>query len=92
MPEERRLLVARDPGDRKRGAEQVGLADDLRRADEAGQQRPLDTEQVEQLVRPVERVQVEEHRPGRVRQVRGVHPTSGQLPDEPRVDRPEGEL
>ena len=30
VPEERRLLVARDAGDRERDAEQLGLADDLR--------------------------------------------------------------
>ena len=92
VAEERRLLVAGDPGDRQRDAEQLRLADDLGRAHEPRQQRPVDAEQVEQLVVPVERVEVEQHRPGRVRQVGGVDAAAGQLPDEPRVDRAEGEL
>ena len=92
VAEEGRLLVAGDPRDRERHAKQLGLADDLRGADEPGQQQRVDAEQVEQLGRPVERVQVEEHRPGRVRQVGGVLAAAGQLPDEPRVDRPEREL
>ena len=81
MPEERRLLVAGDPRDRQRRAEQLGLADHLGRPDEAGQQRAVDAEQLEQLVVPVERVEVEQHRPRRVRQVGGVHAAAGELPD-----------
>ena len=47
---------------------------------------------VEQLVVPVERREVEQHRPRGVRQVGGVHAAPGQLPDEPRVDGAEREL
>ena len=92
VAEEGRLLVACDARDRHGHAEQLRLADDLGRAHEPRQQSPVDAEQVEQLVRPVERVEVEEHRSGRVGQVGDVHPAAGQLPDEPRVDRPEREL
>ena len=38
VAEQGRLLVAGDPGDRERDAEQLGLADDLGGADEPGQQ------------------------------------------------------
>ena len=51
----------------------------------------FDAEQVEKLVVPVERLQVDEHRPRRVRRIGDVRPTARELPDEPAVHGPEGE-
>ena len=91
MPEQRRLLVSRDPCDRHGRAEQRRLADRLGRCHDAWQQRPLDAEQREELVVPVERVQGGEHRARRVRRVGDVHGAVRQPPDEPAVDGAECE-
>ena len=58
----------------------------------SGSTRAVDAEQRQQLVVPLARVEVEQHRPRRVRQVGDVRRAAGQLPDEPGVDRPEGQL
>jgi len=52
----------------------------------------LDAEELEQLVVPLAGRQIEQHRPRGIRHVRDVSRAAGQLPDEPRVDRPEYEL
>jgi hypothetical protein len=62
VAEERRLLIAGDSRDRQRRAEEVGLRDHLGRADDPRQKRPVDTEQLEELGVPIERVEVEQHR------------------------------
>ena len=92
LPEERGLLVARDTRDRQRLAEQPPLADDARRRVQGGQEAAIDPEQREQLVVPLEPIEIEQHRAGGVRVVGRVDPPVGELPDEPRVDRAEREL
>src|SRR5262249_23685404 len=72
--------------------EQRGLRNHLGGCDDGGQELTLDTEEPEELVVPLERRDVEEQRPGGVGLVRRVDAAARQLPDEPRVDRPEGQL
>ena len=52
MAGERRLLVARERGERHGRAEERGLADDLGRADDAREHGARDAEEGEQLVVP----------------------------------------
>ena len=63
-----------------------------RTTERLGQHRAVDAEQPQQLVVPVTGREVEQHRPRRVRHVGDVRGTARQLPDEPRVDRPERKL
>ncbi len=88
LPEGRRLLVAGDAGDRDRGAEQlgIGLAQDAARRLHLGQHRARHVEDVEQLVVPVELVDVEQQRAARVRDVGGVDAPAGQAPQQEAVD------
>ena len=90
LPEERRLLVAGDPSDGHERAEQLSLADNAARRDEPWEHGARDREEVEQLVVPLECRDVEQHRAGGVRDVRGV--LAAELPQKPRVDRAEGEV
>ena len=92
LTEERCLLVAGRAGDRDACAEELRLADRPARADDLGEHGARDAEELEQLVVPVERREVEEQRSRGVGDVGRVHGPAGQLPDEPRVDRPEGEV
>lgn len=57
-----------------------------------GQNRPGNTEQIEQIVVPLLRVDIEEHRTRRVRHVGHMRPTPRKPPDQPAVDRSEAEL
>ena len=91
MAEERRLLVAGNPADGDARAEQFALADLRRRADDLRQQPAVDAEQRQQLVVPVPRLERAEHRARGVRHVGDVARAAGEPPDEPAVDRPEGE-
>src|SRR5262245_16639880 len=94
LPEERRLLIARkarnrhalDAERRRRG--RVHLA---RRSYER-QHALRHVEDPQQLVVPLQRVNVEQHRPRRVADVGDVCRVVGQLPDEPGVDGAEREL
>ena len=72
-------------------AVQLALPDRLGRADDARQQVARDAEQREQLVVPVERLEVDEQRPRRVRHVDHVLLAAGQPPDEEAVDGAERE-
>ena len=62
------------------------------RGDDLGEHGAIDPEQGEQLVVPLARREIEQHRPRRVRHVGDVRRPARQLPHEPRVDRPEREL
>ena len=68
------------------------LRDDPGRGHDSRQDRRGRGEELEQLVVPVAGLEVEEHRPRCVRHVRDVRLAACQLPGEPRIDRPEGEL
>ena len=88
----RRARPAGRPRSRRPGSvapSSVAFADDLARAAQLREHLPRHAEEREQLVVPVARREGEEQRPRRVRRVRDVG--AGQLPDEPAVDRPEGE-
>ena len=92
LPEQRRLLVAGDAGDRHLHSIQGGVRAHARRRYDAWKHRPRNVEQREQLVVPFARVDVEQQRAARVRRVGDVDAARGQVPDEPAVDRAEGEL
>ena len=95
VPEERRLLVAGDAGDRHaigQPAESARLAEDTGRWPHRREERPRHAEDPEHLVVPIARAQVETERARRVGDVGRVDPTASQLPQEPGVDRPEREL
>jgi hypothetical protein len=87
LPEERRLLVARDAGDRDVAAELGRRAIGFGRARDLRQRPWVDSEQPAEVGVPGEAVDVEQHGARGVREVGHVPP--GELEDEPRVDRPE---
>ena len=91
MAGESRLLVSGDPGDRDARAEQLGLPDNVARRADLRQELARDPEEGEQLVVPLERVEREQERAGRVRGIGGVDLAARQAPDEPGVDGAEGE-
>jgi hypothetical protein len=94
LTEQRRLLVAAQGGDGQRLAEKrsLGLADHPARVDELGQHRAGHAEQRQQLLVPGAGVDVVEQRARGVGRVGHMQPTAAQVPDEPGVDRAEGEL
>ncbi|CRK50344.1 hypothetical protein RHCRD62_110024 [Rhodococcus sp. RD6.2] len=97
LPERRGLLVAQDArnGNARQVSPTAGGAVDVGRAADLGQQRHRDLHVGADLLVPLEGVQVHEHRAGRVGDVRGVdaagHP-AGEVPQDPRVHRPEAEV
>src|SRR5581483_12156499 len=94
LPEERRLLVARDAGNRQRRAEdrRRGLGDDAAAVDDARQDGGGYAEFAEHPFVPVAIAQVEQHRARGVGGVDDVARAAGEVPDEPAVDGTEGEL
>lgn len=95
LTEEGCLLVPGDPGDRDLDpveGEVAGVAIDGRALLDLRQYFPGNIEQVQDVLVPVEGVDVEEHRPAGVGDVGGVNPTPGQLPEQPGVDRPEEQV
>ena len=91
LSEERGLLIARDASDRHSGAEQGCFPDGSARGHDPRQHGLGDPEELEELAIPVERLQVEEERPGGVRDVGRVDLAVRELPEEPRIDRAERE-
>ena len=95
LAKEGRLLVPGDPGDRNLDpveGEVPGVTVDGRALLDLGQDRPRDVKQVQDVLVPVEGVDVEEHRPAGVGDVGGVNPPPSQVPEQPGVDRPEEEV
>ncbi len=92
LAEGRRLLVAGVAGDLQRAAEQRRLAVHLARRPRLRHHRARHVHDPEQLVIPVERVDVEQERAARVRVVGDVHLALGQAPDEEAVDGAEEQL
>ena len=95
LPEERRLLVAGDAGDRESADAQ--RARDASRTPRSMPAPPAagsagTSKQRQQFVVPRQRLDVEEHRARRVADVGDVPLSAGQLPDEPGVDRAERQL
>ncbi len=94
LAEQRRLLVAGDPGDRhaRRRRSSPRRRRPTRRTI-ARQHRARNVEQAQAARRPTSpRVDVEEQRAARVGRIGDVRRAAGQLPDEPRVDGAEREL
>ena len=94
LSEKRRLLVARNARDGDLVGEDRRLrrAVDLARRFHLWHHRPRNVEEFQQVVVPLQRVDVEEHRARSVAHVGHVHVSARQAPDEPRVDRPEEEF
>ena len=95
LAEERRLLIAGDPGDRRRRATprlRRDCAVDLARGAHLRQHAARAREEPQQLVVPAPRVDVEQHGARRVADVGDVRRAAGQLPDQPGVDGAEREL
>ena len=92
LAEERSLLIASDPRDRDLGAEQRGGCANAAGIDHAREQHARDPPQRQQLLVPTAGADVVEHRTRRVGRIRGVHVAAGEFPDQPAVDRTEGQL
>ena len=94
LPEEGRLLIAGNSGDRHVGDSEAGrdAPVELARGAHVGQHAGGHAEQLEQIVVPGQRVDVEQHGPRRVADVGDVRGAARQLPHEPGIDRPEREL
>ena len=98
LAEQRRLLVARDAGDRDGGTQQVGdaVAVDLRGAADFGQQRFTQrrgqAEQGKEFLVPTAGMNVEELGAGGIARVGDVKRAAGELPGEPGIDGAEGEF
>ncbi len=91
LSEQGRLLVAgdpadRDPGSQSRRPEGCGAEPPARRTD-LGQGRHRHPQQLGQLSRPAQVLQIEQHRAGGVRRLGGVHRPAGEVPQHPAVDR-----
>lgn len=95
LAKERCLLVPGNPGNRDLDpveGEVPGVAVDRRTLLDFRQDCPGDIEQVEDVLVPVESVDIEEHCPAGVGDVGRVGPAPGQLPEQPGVDGAEEEV
>src|SRR5262245_12074222 len=93
LPEQRSLLIAHEASDRDPVREErnaAGDAEDLGRVAHPRQDGSWDPQQIEQLVVPVDGVEIEQQRPARVRRVRRVFPRESRA--EPGIDGPEREV
>ena len=89
-----RLLVARDARDRNGPAPErgIGFGDHSRARNDFGEDRLRDVKELQEFVVPLSRAQIAQKRARGVRQVRRMAPSARKLPDEPRVDRAEGDF
>ena len=94
LAEQRGLLVARRPRDLDLAAEvhRVGVLVELAVGHGARQHTARYIENFQYLVVPIQRVDVEHHRPAGVGVVGHVDLAAGQLPDEPRLHRAEQQV
>ena len=94
LAEQSRLLVARSARDLDRAAEQrrIRLAVDAAGRHRSREHTSGDVQLLQDLVVPLQRVDVKEHRAGGVGIVGDVHLAARQLPDEPRFDCAEQQL
>ena len=88
------MLVACDPGDRNFRPEKFGAGGsvDLAAASHFGEERAGDVENFQHPVTPIESLNVEEESPARVGDIGEVILSTGQIPNEPRIDRSEGQF
>ncbi len=89
LAEERRLLVARQTGERHARSADLGLADHTARRHDPRQHVARDTEESEQLAVPPDRIEPGQHGARRVGRVGDVHRAARQVPGEPALDRAE---
>ena len=96
MPDQRAVRVADQPGNRDAGRQRAlrarRVADDAGRRLHGRQRLTGDSEQRQQLVIPIQRVQVEEQRARGVGHVAGVDAPAGQLEEQPAIDRAQTEF
>ena len=94
LAEQRRLLVARDAAERDLPPAEAreGLAMGEHRGHDPRQHRTRDPEQLEHVLVPLARADVEQQRAARVGRVGEVQRAARELPGEPAVDGAEGEL
>ena len=95
LPEERRLLVpgnARDRHSRRYWADRAGPRPHTGGREHLWQYRCGYVERRQQLIVPRQAMEIEEQGARGVGGVGGVEPPAGQLPDQPRVHRAEGDL
>ena len=95
LPEQRGLLITCHAGhgySRAARRARPGHAEGAARRANLGQGLHRHTEQLAQLAAPIQRADVEQHRPRGVRGVGGVHRTAGQVPDDPAVDRADRQI
>src|SRR6266542_3370551 len=95
LTEHRRLLVAEVAGHRDPRQRARGLPVDLARGLDLRQHGPRDTHDAQDLVVPIEGLQVHEHGPAGVGHVGDVRPAiraAGEVPDAPAVDVAEQDL
>src|SRR5690606_23156836 len=94
LPYGRRLLVARHAADRNLAPEEVGSGHAEVRGAVAhlGQERLRYFQDLEYVAVPFPLSDVVDQRARRVRGVGGVHPATGELPDQEAVDRAEEKL
>ncbi|MNI42392.1 hypothetical protein D3C73_966870 [compost metagenome] len=88
------LLVAGHACDGNRPTQpfRQGLAHDRAAGRDAGQHAARNIQQRQDLVVPILRVQIEQHRARRVAAIGAVHRAAGQLPDQPGIHRAESQL
>ena len=89
LAEEGGLLISRHPGDGDRGPQPLRLCrpDHRRRGAQPGQDLAGDAEEIEQVIRPFEASQVEQHGARGVAVVGDVVAAAGESPDQEAVDR-----
>ena len=94
LAEQGGLLVPGDARDRHRGAKQVRgrLAIDFARGPHLGQQLARHVQQAQQLLVPRAGMQVEQQGAGGVARIGEVERAAGQLPQQPGVNRAEGQF
>ena len=94
LPEQGRLLVARNSRDGHLVRENRGLGRSVHfaRRLHRGHHRSRNVEQLQQLLVPLQGVDVEKHRARRIAHVRHMHLAARQPPDQPRIDRAEHQL
>jgi hypothetical protein len=94
LAEQRRLLIAGITGDGDFRAKEfrIGVSVDLAGGFDLGHHRARHVQQLEQLIVPLEGVDVEQQRPAGVADVGDVALAPRQTPDQERIDRPEENL
>lgn len=94
LAEECGLLVAGDAADRNaaEGGDRFDMAVDFTAGADLGKNRARDPEDAEEFIIPRAGAEIEQERAGSVGDIGGVDFSAGELPQQPGVDRAEGEF